>query len=50
MVDRTEAEDAVPGFEMAPGVPGERRDAVAEPDSVAFQPLRTLSARPRSSG
>ena len=35
VVDRADAEDAVPGFQMPPGVPGERRDAVAELDAVA---------------
>ena len=42
VVDRADAEDAVPGFQVPPGVPGQRRDAVAELDAVALQPLRHL--------
>ena len=42
VVDRADAEDAVPGFQMPPGVPGERRDPVAELDAVLLQPLRDL--------
>src|SRR5205814_8118530 len=37
-----DAEDAVPGFEMAPGVPGERRHPVTELDAVLLEPLRDL--------
>jgi hypothetical protein len=40
VVDRADAEDAVPGFQMPPGIPGQRRHPVAEPDAVLFQPLR----------
>ena len=42
VIDRADAGDAVPGFQMPPGVPGERRDAVAELDAVLLQPLRDL--------
>ena len=42
VVDRADAGDAVPGLEVPPGVPGERRDAVAELDAVALEPLRHL--------
>ena len=46
VADRADAHDAVPGFEMAPGVPGDGGDAVAELDAVAIEPLReTFSAR-----
>ena len=40
MADRADPHDAVPGFEMAPGVPGDGGDAVAELDAVAIEPLR----------
>ena len=40
MVDRADAHDAVPGFEVAPGIPGDGGDAVTELDAVAVQPLR----------
>ena len=46
VIDRAHAHDAVPGFEVAPGVPGQRRDAVALFDAVAFEPLRHAQ-RPR---
>src|SRR5215468_9258736 len=39
MVDRADAHNAVPGFEMPPCVPGERRHTVAEPDAVTFEAL-----------
>ena len=39
VVDRADAGDAVPGLEMPPGVPGQRRDAVAEADAVHLQAL-----------
>jgi hypothetical protein len=42
VIDRADAGDAVPGLEMPPGVPGERRDAVAEPEAVPGQALRHL--------
>ena len=42
MADRADAHDAVPGLEMAPGVPGDGGDAVAELDAVAVEPLRDL--------
>jgi len=41
--DRADAHDAVPGFEVAPGVPCDRGDAVPELDAVAIKPLRDLS-------
>src|SRR6185437_1947658 len=40
MADRADAHDAVPAFEMAPGVPGDGSDAIAELDAVALQALR----------
>ena len=40
VADRADSHDAVPGFEMAPGVPGDGGDAVTELDAVAVQPLR----------
>ena len=40
MIDRANSHDPVPRFEMAPGVPGERRDAITQPDAVAIEPLR----------
>ena len=40
VADRADSHDAVPGFEMAPGVPGDGGDAVAELDAVAIEPLR----------
>src|SRR4051794_187572 len=42
MADGADPHDAVPDFEMAPGVPGDRCDAVAELDAVALQHLRDL--------
>ncbi len=42
VVDRAETEDAVPDFQMPPGIPRERRHAVAELDAVLLQPLRHL--------
>src|SRR5262249_32147177 len=42
MADRANPHDAVPDFEMTPGVPGNGGDAVTEPDAVAIQPLRDL--------
>jgi hypothetical protein len=39
MADGADAHDAVPGFEMAPGVPGDGGDAVAELDAIAVEPL-----------
>src|SRR3954447_18391963 len=40
MADRADAHDAVPGFEVAPGVPCDGGDAVSELDAVAVEPLR----------
>src|SRR5262245_37290021 len=40
MADRTDPHDAVPDFEVAPGVPGNCGDAVAELDALAVEPLR----------
>ena len=42
VVDAAHAHDAVPGFDMARRVPGERADALARLEAVAFQPLRHL--------
>src|SRR5271169_49890 len=42
MADRADTHDAVPGLKMAPGVPRDGGDAVAELDAVAVQPLRDL--------
>ena len=42
VIDRAGADDAVPGFEMAIAVPGERRDPIAELDPVALEPLGDL--------
>src|SRR5439155_23600841 len=42
VADGADAHDAVPGFQVAPGVPGDGGDAVAELDAVAVQPLRDL--------
>ena len=42
MADRADAHDAVPGFKMAPGIPRDGGDAVAELDAVAIEPLRHL--------
>ena len=47
VVDRADAHDAVPGLQVAPGVPGQRRDAVAELDAVPVEALRHLRARAR---
>ena len=49
MADRTDAHDAVPGFEMAPRVPRDGGDAVAELDAVTIEALRDLQARSRIS-
>jgi hypothetical protein len=40
VIDGADAGDAVPGLEMPPGIPGERRDAVAELDAFLLEPLR----------
>src|SRR5262249_13807939 len=42
MIDRSEAQNAVPGFEVAPAVPGQRRDSVAELDAVLLKALGDL--------
>ena len=42
VVDRAEAGDAVPGLEVPITVPGQRRDAIAELDPVALEPLGDL--------
>ena len=42
MADGADAHDAVPDFEMAPGVPRDGGDAVAELDAVAIEALRDL--------
>ena len=49
VIDRADAGDAVPGLQVPPGVPGERRDAVAELHALLLKPLRHFSARPRIS-
>src|SRR6201999_2570538 len=38
--------DAVPAFEMAPGVPGDGSDAIAELDAVTLQALRYFERAP----
>ncbi len=40
MANRANAHDAVPGFEVTPGIPSDGGDAVAELDAVAFEALR----------
>ena len=40
VIDGADPHDAVPGLQMAPGIPGQRRDPVAEHDAVSLQPLR----------
>ena len=40
VVDGADTDNAVPAFQVPPGVPGERRHAVAELDAVAFEALR----------
>ena len=45
VIDRAGAGDAVPAFEMPIAVPGERRDPVAELDSVAVEPLGDFQRR-----
>ena len=47
VIDGTDSHDAVPGFQVAPRVPGQRRHPVAELDPVALEPLRDLE-RPRA--
>ncbi|MGY4486337.1 hypothetical protein ACVWWR_005528 [Bradyrhizobium sp. LM3.2] len=42
MADGADPHDAVPDLEMAPGVPGDRCDTVAELDAAALQHLRDL--------
>src|SRR6266478_1595912 len=42
MADRANAHDAIPCLKMAPGVPGNGGDAIAELDAVAIKPLRDL--------
>jgi len=37
VIDRADARDAVPGFEVSPRVPGQRRDPVAGPDPLAVE-------------
>ena len=48
VIERADPHDAVPGFEMPPGVPRQRCDAVAELDAVLFQPLARPAARVRA--
>ena len=40
VIDRADAENAVPAFQMPPGIPPQRRNAIAELDAVAIEPLR----------
>jgi hypothetical protein len=42
VIDRAAAHDAIPGFQMPPGVPGKRPDTVADLDPVLFQALCQL--------
>jgi hypothetical protein len=42
VIDGADAEDAVPGLEMPPRIPGKRRHPVAELDAVALEPLGDL--------
>jgi hypothetical protein len=42
VVDGADAGDAVPGFQVAPGIPGEGRHPVARLDAIAHQALRHL--------
>ena len=42
VIDRPDPENAVPGFQMPGGVPGERPHPVAEPDAVAVEALGDL--------
>ena len=49
VIDRADADDAVPGLEVPPGIPGQGRDAVAELDAVLLQPLRDLQRAARGS-
>ncbi len=42
VIDCAATHDAVPGFQMPPGVPGQRSDAVADLDSVLLEPLGHL--------
>src|SRR5262245_42257205 len=39
VVDRANAEDAIPGFNVAPGVPRKRCDPVTQLDAVLVQPF-----------
>ena len=50
VVDGADADDAVPGLEMPPGVPGERRDPVAEPMPSRVEALRDLERAPPDLG
>src|SRR4029078_1195772 len=50
VADRADPHDAVPAFEMAPGVPGDGGDAVAELDAVALQHLRQFQCAPVNFG
>ena len=42
MIDRPDSHDAVPGLDVARGIPGHCRDAVAKPKTVMLQPLGDL--------
>src|SRR5262249_50947516 len=47
VIDRANSENAVPRFDVPPGIPGQRRDSVAERDAVAVEALGNLE-RPQS--
>ena len=42
VIDRADPENAVPGFQMPPSIPGQRRHPVAELDAILVEPLRNL--------
>src|SRR5262245_5132360 len=42
VIDRPDAGDAIPGFEVPPRLPGDRRDAIAELDAVLLHSRRDL--------
>ena len=54
VIDGADPQDAVPGFQMPGGIPGERRHPVTEPDAVAVEPLghpqRPAADRPVGGG
>src|SRR5215468_7355884 len=40
MIDRADAENAVPALEVPPSIPSKRCHPVAKPNIIAFEPLR----------